>query len=177
MHCKSNEFIRGGYYHIYNCAKNEGSLFHDDDDFMFFKETTRKNSGLRMNSIICWSLLPCFYHYLFRQNWIVPAYKVFKSASRNYSNHYKSKYDLKGKLFNRIQHEKVNGYDHLLQICTDIHLMPVKHGFVDKPEDWKFSDYCQWIDNSENQFRDEILNLSGEEYREKVIEKIDRVRK
>ena len=39
-------------------------------------------------------------------------------------------------------------------------LNPVKHGYVEKPEDYKFSSYAWFMDSSEIEFKREVLSQS-----------------
>ncbi len=34
---------------------------------------------------------------------------------------------------------------YVLRLCVYIHLNPVKAGLVEKPEDWTFSNYLEWV--------------------------------
>ena len=62
----------------------------------------------------------------------------------------------------------------ILHIVRYIHLNPVKHGLVEKPEDWPYSNYKEFIGMSRvSSFTDEFLKTqfnSSQEYKSFVEE-------
>jgi len=170
MRCRKEEFIKGNYFHVYNHAVAEEILFRDKHDYIFFAEKMQLNAESKHCTLVSWCLMPNHYHYLIKQNDIEPIYKMLNSAAMSYINYYNYKYHRKGRLFNKLQHRKIINDNYLLQLCLYIHLNPVKHDFVKRPEDWQFSDYGKWIDNKVgNEVRDNIFDFELGEYK-KVIE-------
>ena len=45
----------------------------------------------------------------------------------------------------RFRHVHVDREEYLIHLVRYIHLNPVKAGIVDKPEDYMFSNYLEWI--------------------------------
>jgi putative transposase len=51
-----------------------------------------------------------------------------------------------GTLFQgRAKAKQIDSESSLIQVICYVHLNPVRAGLVQKPEDWRFSDYCDWI--------------------------------
>jgi putative transposase len=44
--------------------------------------------------------------------------------------------------------KRIKNDEHLIHVCRYIHLNPVTACLVDRPEDWKYSDYREWISDS-----------------------------
>ncbi len=58
----------------------------------------------------------------------------------------------------------VNDDDYLLKLINYIHLNPVSHNFVQKPEDWKYSSYNSILSKKPTLVkRGEIIELFGDE--------------
>jgi REP-associated tyrosine transposase len=173
MRCKKEDFIKGGYFHVYNHAVANENLLRDDQDYCFFTDKMQETANLKDCTLICWCLMPNHFHYLIRQDDLEPVYKVFNSVAMSYINYYNHKYLRKGRIFNKLQHRKVLNDNYLLQLCIYIHLNPVKDGFVNRPEDWQYSDYKKWTDNqSVNEMRDDIFDFGDDEYKKIVDDKM-----
>ena len=174
MRCKKEEFVSGGYFHVYNHAVADDILFRDAQNYNFFADKMQKNACLKHCILVCWCLMSNHYHYLVKQGNNEPAYKIFNCAAMSYINYYNHKYQRKGRLFNKLQHRKVVDDNYLLQLCLYIHLNPVKDGFVKQAENWQYSDYQRWINNkSNNEVRDDIFDFKNNEYKKILEEKID----
>lgn len=103
--------------------------------------------------------LPNHFHFLIRQDSDKPIYKIFNDSLSAYVRHYNYKYKRKGTLFEgHLQHKNVNNEKYLLYLCQYIHFNPKKAGLVDNLEDWKFSNFLEWIGKRNGTlFDDEIL--------------------
>jgi REP-associated tyrosine transposase len=168
MRCRLEDFEQGGCYHVYNHAVDGLELYREAEDYQYYLMKADKYLNKRDYEICCWCLMSNHFHFLVHQNSEKMVSTAFNSLNLSYVNHYNSKYKRKGKLYSdRLQHKKIEGGDYLLQLCLYIHLNPVKDGFVEKPEDWEYSDYKRWIDQ-EVRLRDKNFFLDNDQYRELV---------
>ena len=82
--------------------------------------------------------------------------KQFSNLFSSYTQAFNRMYNRKGSLFiKNFKRKKVEDENYAIRLVNYIHLNPVKHGFVDKPEDWKFSSYNAiisakptWVDSN-----------------------------
>ena len=64
----------------------------------------------------------------------------------SYTNAINRRYDRSGSLFQgRFQLIHVDRDEYLLNLTCYIHLNPVKDGFVQRPEEWEFSSYHEYV--------------------------------
>lgn len=66
----------------------------------------------------------------------------FGTLLNSYTKAYNKHYDRKGSLFrNTFKRKPVTDSTYYTRLIRYIHLNPVKHGFVDQPQDWEHSSY------------------------------------
>ncbi|MCF7919653.1 MAG: hypothetical protein K9N06_07045 [Candidatus Cloacimonetes bacterium] len=163
------ELVRDGYYHLYNHAAQGVKLFLDEEDYNFYLgklNTAIEGSRLKL---CCWCLVEDQFHFLIQQKGKVPADEIFNELNAKYATYYMHRYKKMGKVFRTgLQFEKIEGEDNLLQLCLNIHIKTGAVGIGAKTQSRGFSDYWVWVLDNELQMRDEMFNLSKEEYRELV---------
>ena len=175
MRCNRNEFIKGGYYHVYNHATAGELLFREPDDYRYFTRNIIEKAIEMICLLISWCLMPNHYHFLVRQDGKTPIFKLFNSVIRGYVNHYNFKYERCGRLFNKLQHRNVIDNKYMLMLCLYIHLNPVKDGFANEPENWRYSDYCNWVNESKLLIRDDIFECNGAEYKMLIYDRMKQI--
>ena len=82
----------------------------------------------------------------------------------SYTNAINRRYGRSGSLFEgRFQTRLVDSDAYLLQLTRYIHLNPVKAGLVQRPEDWEFSSYQDYVDLRRGTLpqRDVVLQQAG----------------
>lgn len=90
--------------------------------------------------------MPNHFHFLIRQESNASAGQLSQRVFNSYSKAYNKRYQHSGTLFEGPYRVKpVVDSSHLLQLCRYIHANPVKHGFVETPEDWPYSNYLEWV--------------------------------
>jgi putative transposase len=103
---------------------------------------------------------------------------VFNSYVQAYNVWYKRS----GTLFEgRFKHIEVDKDSYILQLCRYIHLNPVLAGIVERPEDWDFSDYREWIGQAKsNSIDKEFISRyfpTPKDYEKFVMEYLEEKRK
>jgi putative transposase len=93
------------------------------------------------------------------------------SVLKGYSRYFNIKYNRKGPLWEgRFHNVVVQTDEQLLHLTRYIHLNPVTSYLIEKPENWKFSSYHEYI-NPESRlicnYKD-YLCINNEEYKEFV---------
>jgi len=70
------------------------------------------------------------------------------------------KYNTSGTLFQgKAKAKLIDSDEYVLQVIRYIHLNPVSARLTKAPEDWRFSDYREWIEINPTAFSDRIGNL------------------
>ena len=140
------EWLPGNYYHIYNRGAHKVTIFLEEDNYLFTLRKMKKYCKQYDLTLITYSLLPNHYHYCVRQNGENPAGLLPQSVFNSYSKAYNKRYEHSGTLFEgRFKAKPILTDAYLLQLCRYIHANPVKHGLVDHPADWPYSNYLEWI--------------------------------
>ena len=97
--------------------------------------------------------------------------------------HYNSKYHLKGKLLqDRLQNKRITDDSYLILVCKYIHNNPFKATLVNDLDEWKYSNYLEYIGKRQGILYSKILletypdefenyNLKIEEYQKYIDEK------
>lgn len=68
--------------------------------------------------------------------------KQFSNLFSSYTQAFNKMHDRKGSLFiKNFKRKKIEDESYFTRLINYIHLNPVTHGFVSKPEDWKYSSY------------------------------------
>ena len=171
---RETPFVPGYTYHIYNRGNNRGSIFFDDENYLFFLRRWRKWM-LPYVDVIAYCLMPTHYHFLVRIKEIVSqaqtlevleTSEVIKTAKVSdaaevsttniskamqkliisYTKAINKRFERVGALFQgAYKAKRIESEMHLIHLCRYIHTNPVKDGLVDSVEDWLFSNYLEWI--------------------------------
>lgn len=113
--------------------------------------------------------MPNHYHFILRQDSEISIGYFIQSIFNSYSKAFNKRYKRSGTLFEGpFQAKHINKQEYLIHLCRYIHRNPVDAGLVKSPEEWPFSDYCNWIGVKENTYidKDFIENIfySAKEY-------------
>jgi REP element-mobilizing transposase RayT len=147
MSRKIPEYLPGHYYHLYNRGASKGSIFRDEDNYVFVLRKIKHYSREYALTVIAYCLMPNHYHLLVRQEGQERAGLLPQRVFNSYTKAYNKRYEHSGTLFQgpyRAIH--LESESHLLHLCRYIHANPVKDGLVATPEDWPYSNYLEWID-------------------------------
>lgn len=136
----------GSIFHIFNHVIDDYSLFYDDQDYDFFLLTINIQLSKVPASVFAYCLMPNHYHFLIRQDSDIKIFKAFNYAFISYAKYFNKKYNRKGPIFRSpLQHIEVKDQAYLIQLCKYIHLNPIFANLVNKPEEWIYSNYMDWI--------------------------------
>ncbi len=103
-----------------------------------------KNSGLI--KFISYCIMPDHYHFLIkilRDNCLG---KFINDIENSYTRYFNIKFERKGPLWqSRFKAVHITTNEQLIHVSRYIHLNPITAGLVEKPEDWIFSSYRDFI--------------------------------
>ena len=91
--------------------------------------------------------------------------KQFSNFFNSYAKAFNKLFNRTGKLFrNSMKFKEINNEVYLKRLIHYIHMNPVIHGFVNNPDEWKYSSYQAFISNKKTMLeRDEIILIYGNE--------------
>lgn len=158
------------FYHVFNHARGKDNLFDIDKEYQIFMELISKYI-LDIAHIYAYCLLPNHFHFLVQNKEVeLPDNFANKHESDfishqwgNVQNTFSKKKNYRtgnrGGLFCQSINRNLITSEEYLQMCiVYIHNNPVKHGFCDAPDKWKFSSFNSIISTNPTQVkRAEVL--------------------
>lgn len=178
----------GNFYHLYNHANGNDSIFKTHENYMFFMR-----KYIRHISPVCetfsYCLMPNHFHLLIRihadeklEKYFREKYerkfdkslKTFKTLGKFVSKEFANFFSSYSQAFNKQQgrmgslfipnfkRKIIDNNEYLLQVVHYIHNNPVHHKFAGKIDEWKYSSYHELI-SVEPTFlmRNEVLEWFG----------------
>lgn len=144
------------------------------------KEKISKTAFVNNNlvDIIAYCLMPTHIHLVLTQLCENGISVYMGRILNSYARYFNTKYKRKGPLWEgRFKGIQVETTEQLYHLTRYIHLNPVTAYLVEKPEEWKFSSYREFINEVGKDERicnfEEFLDIEKEEYRDFVISRID----
>jgi len=139
-------FVPGGYYHIYNRGAGRQSIFREERNYLYLLRLLKQVASECRVTVIAYCLLPNHYHWLVRQEDDIPAARLPTRVFGSYSQAFNRAFERTGTLFEGpYKAVAIESDVHLLHLCRYIHLNPVRHGLVSAPDDWRYSNYLEWV--------------------------------
>ncbi|MFN3761364.1 MAG: transposase [Algoriphagus aquaeductus] len=158
----------GQSYHIYNHANGTENIFLKEGNYLFFLKQYPKYLGDVVDTY-AYCLMPNHFHFLvgvkeeFELRKTFPKFQTLeKLVSKQFSNFFSAytqsfnkAYQRRGSLFMKnFKRSPILNEHQWQETFLYIHLNPVKHGFTEKPENWKWSSWHAY----ENQGKTSKLN-------------------
>jgi putative transposase len=146
MPYRTDDFMAGGIYHIYNRGVNHVPIFANEGNYIYL---LRKVKGLARNTrvtVLAYCLMPNHYHFVLRQDGDVSLSRLVQRLFGAYTQAFNRQQSRSGPLFEgRFRHVHVNRDEYVIHLCRYVHLNPVQAGLVARPEQWIYSNYLEWI--------------------------------
>ena len=97
-------------------------------------------------SVLAYCLMPNHYHLILQQKENGSVSRCLQTTFNAYSQTINLMVGHSGTLFQgKAKSKLIDSDEYVLQVIRYVHLNPVSAGLVQKPEDWHFSDYREWI--------------------------------
>ena len=148
-------FYAGEYYHIYNRGTNRQNIFFERENYLFFLRRVRKYLLPHGIVIVAYCLMPTHYHlmvYVKQTSEVLETSEVSEVSTKmmrlsvSHTKAINKRYQRIGALFQGpFKAVYVDRNEYLLHLSRYIHLNPVTAGLVERPEDWEFSSYHEYI--------------------------------
>ena len=169
------QYIKGGYYHIYNRGAHRRSIFHNDQDFLYVQDRLKTYAGKQQIAVIAYCHMPNHYHWLVRQDGEIEARWLPQRVFNCYGKYYHFRHKHSGVIFEGPFEAKMVDTDRYLRhLCRYIHLNPVMDGFAQAPELWAYSNFAEWLGTRTGTMVDHALIQAhfqnGDLYRQYVMD-------
>ena len=182
-----NKFYQEEIWHVFNKSIANFGIFNDlnnsqrfIDTFSYynnklvlesFSKFLRKNSKYKIKNIIypksnsfckilSYCIMPDHYHFLLKILEDNSLSQFINNVENSYTRYFNIKFNRKGPLWqSAFKSVEVGSNEQLLHVSRYIHLNPTTNNLVDKPEDWIFSSYNDFI-SDEKVLKTQINEIS-----------------
>ena len=125
----------GKFSHYLEATKNDRESI-----FRYFK------SDEKIVRVIAYCIMPTHIHLVLEQLRQDGISKYMNLVLKSYSGYFNIKYKRRGPLWEtRFKNIIVEADEQLLHLTRYLHLNPVTAGIIDRPEDWQFSSYGEYL--------------------------------
>lgn len=136
----------GVYFHVYNRRVNGQAIFLSEDNYNFLLHKLEEYSLQLEIIVIAYCLMPTHYHFLIEAETRTQVSKFIQKLFNSYSQAFNKQQKRTGTLFeSRAKFKLIDTDEYAMEVCSYIHQNPVKAGLTKKPEDWKYSNYNEWV--------------------------------
>jgi len=146
LHCLPHKVTERDYFHISASCYEHTHIIGKSSERMCDFETSLHNEVMQDSEIVCYVVLPNHYHILLKPSNIkITLKKLFKLHQKT-AYYWNKEDDKKGRKvwFNALD-SGISSERYFWATVNYIHNNPVKHGYVDKWQDWPFSSAKEFI--------------------------------
>lgn len=160
------------YYNNFLVQKNLGSYLKTNTDYSPILITKKDNNLIKF---LGYCVMPDHYHLLIKilkENCLS---KYMNDIENSYSRFFNIKFERKGPLWqSNFKFVRIKSNEQLLHVTRYIHINPTTNNLVEKPEDWIFSSYKNYL--KKDILKNYLIEISikdPETYRKFVEDRID----
>jgi len=119
--------------------------------------------------IICYCIMPTHFHLILKQLKADGISIFLNNVQSSYSHYFNLKHNRKGPLWeSRFKNILIQTDEQFIHLTRYIHLNPVTANLVDRPHDWRFSSYGEYLQQTKGEeciceFKD-LLKIEPDEY-------------
>lgn len=140
-------FAQNQIYHIFNRGCNKQNIFFSERNYLYLLRKIKESYREYGVGNLAYCLMPNHYHFLLRQETERPLSDWLQRLFNGYVQALNKELDRSGTLFQgRPKHVLIETDEQLVHVVRYIHINPVKAGLAGQPEDWRYSNYLEWIE-------------------------------
>jgi REP element-mobilizing transposase RayT len=143
---REEKIENGLFYHVYNRGNDKDRIFGDDSDYFAFIEKMKLLAQKYFVDVLVYTLMPNHYHLLVVQNTEGCISDMMGSLATSAAKRYNLKYGHIGHLFQGPFRYKSVPEDDVQDVACYIHLNPVRGKLAQEPEEWKYSNFVEYLD-------------------------------
>ncbi len=160
-------------YHVYNRGAHQYPVFRKPIHYRKCIILLQKYATQYHVALLAYCLMPNHYHLSVRQELKGSVSRFLQTTFNAYVQYYNLLESHSGTLFQGAAKSMcVNTEEYLLQVVRYIHSNPVWASLVRTPLEWPYSDFADWIDDSDRSFPGRSIRdtwfKDGKSYREFV---------
>ncbi|RKY42001.1 MAG: hypothetical protein DRP85_04350 [Candidatus Makaraimicrobium thalassicum] len=141
--------IEEGLYLITTRGDHGGKLFKDDADRYQYLDLLAKYREQYRFKAFSYVLMPAFVHLLIELAGHTTISEIMHVIDSTYTKYFNGRYERHGHLFQeRFRAVVVEKEPHLAELTRYIHLVPVKAGPVDRPEDYEWTSCRYYLEKA-----------------------------
>ena len=168
-------YSKGNYYHIFNRGANREPIFFNETNYLYLLKLIKKYLEKYDITLACYCLMLNHYHFIARQNSDAPISRFLQTTFNAYTQAVNKQQNRKGTLFeSRPKSIQIDDESYLVYLFRYIHLNPFSAGLVSSPEQWAYSNYCEFIgQRNDSLFDKELFHKyfdSGIDYKNFVLD-------
>jgi putative transposase len=146
MPYRKSGFAQGGIYHVYNRGIDGLPIFASAENYTYLLRKIKQLVQELALTMLAYCLMPTHYHFVLRQDGDEPISRSVQRLFGAYTQAYNRQKGRSGPLFEgRFRHVRVDRDEYAVHLCRYVHLNPIQAGLVDRPEQWVYSNYLEWI--------------------------------
>lgn len=189
MDTSRGTLVTGEIYHIYSKSIAEFVIFNNDVEYSRMKETMlyyqterqhvnfakfietevkQEAGGEKLVDIICYCPMPTHLHLTLKQLKDKGISNFMRHVLESYTHYFNTKHNRKGPLWeNRFRRVLVKTDEQLLHLTRYIHLNPATAYLVNKPEEWAYSSYMEYLSSDKPKIcaYSEVLDIKPVSYK------------
>jgi len=149
-------------------------------DYKKLKETKVYYNSVKSETpfveIIAYCLMPTHIHLVLQEISPSGISEYMRIVLDSYTRYFNKRIGRKGPLWEgRVKRVLVESDEQLLHLTRYVHLNPVSAGIVEKPEDWVYSSYREYIGMEKEKVcnKEKFFDFSKKEYKKFVEDRID----
>ena len=143
-------YIPNALVFITSVTRDRIPYLEPESNVRLFLDTLRRVQEMRPFRLLAYVIMPDHFHWLMRaENEKGDFSGILHSVKRNFTFNFKKAYAIDA----HVSLWQDRFWDHVIRDDRDlgnhmdyIHWNPVKHGYVQKPEDWSHSTYLHWVE-------------------------------
>ena len=142
---QARKHAESGIYHVILRGINQQQIFEEEEDDQKFLQILKDCKEISGYKLLAYCLMGNHIHLLLKEG-TEPLEQVFKRIGGRFVYWYNVKYQRVGHLFqDRFKSEPVDNDAYLLTVLRYIHQNPIKAGVCDKPEDYPYSSWREYL--------------------------------
>lgn len=162
MSRQARKYSQSGLYHIVFRGMNRHNIFEEDEDFIKIIDIIKNLKQEMKFEIYAFCLMTNHVHILLKENNIGDISVIMKRLLTRYAVWFNRKYLRSGALIaNRYKSQPVERDEYLLSVIRYIHQNPLRARIVTEIDKYKWSSYCEYVNDSNLTDTDFILSMIG----------------
>jgi len=164
-------YIKTSYYHIITQGINKNYIFAHPEDIKNYIKNMYKLKDEHKIEIIAYCIMNNHAHILIKTEMLNELSKYMQRINTKYAIYYNKKYNKVGYVFrDRYKSEGIYSEEHLYNCIKYIYNNPVKAGICNRPEDYKYSNYKEIMEEfPENE---EYIFIDVNEEKDDICKKV-----